>query len=200
MGALVGLLGGVFGLAVIVVVLVLIVIVWGYNRLRRLAEEVHELHSHIALVAHKNRVLLERLGDTLNPGQVQAMESELHEARARYNTKVRDYNIHRTSFPQVLYGKPLGFRKAGFLHLSDEAVPQLVDDGEGVHMLLAAAGSKVSDAAKGIADQGKNLAEQGKQLAQQGKVLAETGVARVQAAVTQTVAQPAEGVAVETKN
>ena len=80
---------------------------------------------------------------------IQACESQLENARAKYNSSVRGYNIARSSIPTVFYAPVLGFKAAPYLEFEDNTQVMDMgtlksfsadDDGERLNALLGKAG------------------------------------------------------------
>jgi LemA protein len=100
---------------------------------------------------------------------INGSEIDLQNIRRTYNKVTREYNVARTSIPDVFYSQFLGFHAAPYLSLDaaespDASVqqPMISDDGERVSELLGMAGRAARN------------------LAAQGRLLAEKSVARVQ--------------------
>lgn len=97
---------------------------------------------------------------------ISVSESEVQNARQRYNAAIREYNSKRSALPHALYAGFLGFKAAKYLDLdtieSPDAVVQkqiISDDGDRLNQLLGMAGTKVIDATKAAASQGRLIAE-----------------------------------------
>ena len=119
---------------------------------------------------------------------IQACESQLESARARYNGHVRKYNTTRSSIPTVLYAPLLGFRTAPYLEFDGNSQTMDMgtlksftadDDGERLNEMLGKAGGKLIEVSnKGLVT-GKAVAQKA---FEGGKVLAERAQERIDAA------------------
>ena len=97
------------------------------------------------------------------------VENQLEQQRQSYNAATKQYNVRRTSIPDVFYSKLLGFGEAPYLDFDGSSeknantLQQFVtDDGERLNQLLSTAGNKVRDvsqqAASAALSQGKHIA------------------------------------------
>jgi LemA protein len=110
---------------------------------------------------------------------IQACESQLEDARAKYNSSVRGYNTARSSIPTVFYAPVLGFKAAPYLEFDDNnQVMDAVslksfaadDDGERLNALLGKAGSKLLEVSERTIEAGKGVAQKA---VEGGKILAD---------------------------
>jgi len=103
---------------------------------------------------------------------IQMCESQLEGARSRYNREVRNYNVTRSSIPNIFFAPALGFNAAPYLEfIGNEEVTDIGtlqtfftdDDGTRLNEMFARAASQTLTAGKTIAakaiDSGKALAE-----------------------------------------
>jgi hypothetical protein len=97
---------------------------------------------------------------------ISVSESEVQNARQRYNAAIKEYNSKRSALPHALYAGFLGFKPAKYLDLDNIEAPDagvqkqiISDDGDRLNQLLGMAGTKVLDATKAAATQGKLIAE-----------------------------------------
>ncbi|MDR2838735.1 MAG: LemA family protein [Azonexus sp.] len=95
---------------------------------------------------------------------IQACESQLENARLKYNGCVRSYNSARSSIPTVFYAPALGFKAAPYLEF--EGNSQVMDmgslksfsaddDGERINALLGRAGGKLLEVSGKAIEAGK---------------------------------------------
>lgn len=98
---------------------------------------------------------------------MQACEAQLENARQRYNSAVKAYNVKRSSIPTVFYATTLGFKVAPYLEFDGET--QVVDmgtiksfssddDGARLNALLGQAGNKVLDIGNKAIESGRLIA------------------------------------------
>ena len=87
-------------------------------------------------------------------------------ASARYNAAVKEYNVTRTSVPQVFFASLVGFRRAEFLDLEAHELavagtqrPLISDDGERIAELMATAGRRALSAVEAASSQARAWAE-----------------------------------------
>lgn len=110
---------------------------------------------------------------------IQACESQLEDARAKYNSSVRGYNTARSSIPTVFYAPVLGFKVAPYLEF--EGNDQVMDmgslksfsadnDGERLNALLGKAGGKLLEVSGKTLEAGKAAAQKA---VEGGKALAD---------------------------
>jgi LemA protein len=99
---------------------------------------------------------------------IQGSETDVQNARTRYNGTVNEYNVRRSSIPHVFYSQMLGFQKADYLSLEAEEStdagiqkPMISDDGERLNDLFVSARMKTVATAKEIFREGKLMAERG---------------------------------------
>lgn len=99
---------------------------------------------------------------------IQSCESQLEEARARYNRTVKEYNTARSSIPTVFYAPVLGFKAAPYLEFdADNQVMDMGtlksfsadDDGARLNALLGQAGSKLIQVSNKTIEVGKLAAQ-----------------------------------------
>ena len=93
-------------------------------------------------------------------------ELALETARAKYNAAVKEYNVARTSIPQVFFAGLVGFRRAEFLDLEARELadagtqrPLISDDGERVAELLGTARRRALSAVEAASSQARAWAE-----------------------------------------
>lgn len=98
---------------------------------------------------------------------MQACEAQLENARQRYNSAVKAYNVKRSSIPTVFYATTLGFKVAPYLEFDGEI--QVVDmgtiksfssddDGARLNALLGQAGNKVLNIGNKAIESGRVIA------------------------------------------
>jgi LemA protein len=99
---------------------------------------------------------------------IQSVEADLGNVRTRYNQKVKEFNVLRTSIPHVFYSHLLGFRAAEYFNEQAIESPDagmqkamISDDGERVNELLGRAGSAVAGAARNMAGHGRQVVKKG---------------------------------------
>lgn len=99
---------------------------------------------------------------------IQACESQLEGARAKYNSSVRGYNTARSSIPTVFYAPILGFKAAPYLEFegNDQVMDMgslksfsADDDGERLNALLGKAGGKLLEVSGKTIGAGKAVAQ-----------------------------------------
>lgn len=99
---------------------------------------------------------------------IQACESQLENARTKYNSSVRGYNITRSSIPTVFYAPVLGFKVAPYLEFegNDQVMDMgslksfsADDDGERLNALLGKAGGKFLEVSGKTLEAGKAAAQ-----------------------------------------
>jgi len=101
---------------------------------------------------------------------IQSIENQLEAQRARYNAAAKNYNVQRTSIPDVFYSKFIGFNSAPYLDFDsidsqDTGIVKTVtsDDGERLNELLSSAGSKIISLSRDVSSiakvQGKTFIE-----------------------------------------
>lgn len=117
---------------------------------------------------------------------IQACESQLEDARARYNSSVREYNTVRSSIPTVFYAPVLGFKAAPYLEF--EGNNQVMDmgslksfstddDGEHLNALLGKAGGKLLEVSGKTIEAGKAVAQKA---VEGGKILADKAQEKIE--------------------
>ena len=117
---------------------------------------------------------------------IQACESQLEDARAKYNGSVRGYNTARSSIPTVFYAPVLGFKAAPYLEF--EGNNQVMDmgslksfsaddDGERLNALLGKAGGKLLEVSGKTVEVGKAVAQKA---VEGGKTLADKAQDRIE--------------------
>ncbi|MDR2187188.1 MAG: LemA family protein [Azonexus sp.] len=110
---------------------------------------------------------------------IQACESQLESARAKYNSSVRAYNTVRSAIPTVFYAPILGFKAAPYLEF--EGNTQVMDmgslksfsgddNGERINVLLGKAGDKLLEVSSRTIEAGKIAAQKA---VEGGKALAD---------------------------
>ena len=98
---------------------------------------------------------------------IQSCEGELENARQRYNSVVKSYNVKRKTIPQVFYAATLGFKIAPYLEFVGES--QMVDmgtiksfssedDSDRLNVILGMVGSKAMEIGSKAIDNGRLLA------------------------------------------
>ena len=99
---------------------------------------------------------------------IQSVEADLGNGRTRYNQKVKEFNVLRTSIPHVFYSHLLGFRAAEYFNEQAIESPDagmqkamISDAGERVNELLGRAGSAVAGAARNMAGHGRQVVKKG---------------------------------------
>lgn len=117
---------------------------------------------------------------------IQACESQLENARARYNSHVRGYNTARSSIPTVLYAPLLGFKAAPYLEFEGNNQSMDMgtlksftadDDGERLNEMLGKAGGKLLEvSSKGLVS-GRSVAQKA---FEGGRVLADRAQERIE--------------------
>lgn len=116
---------------------------------------------------------------------IQACESQLENARTKYNSSVRGYNIARSSIPTVFYAPVLGFKVAPYLEFegNDQVMDMgslksfsADDDGERLNALLGKAGGKFLEVSGKTLEVGKAAAQKA---VEGGKILADKTQERI---------------------
>ncbi len=130
-------------------------------------------NQDVAAVMAQVGAVAQRFPDLKASGQYrQAMESfersevALEAARARYNAAVKEYNVARTSIPQVFFAGVVGFRRAEFLDLEARELadagtqrPLVSDDGERITELMGKARRRALSAVEAASSQARAWAE-----------------------------------------
>lgn len=121
---------------------------------------------------------------------IQACESQLENARAKYNSSVREYNTARSSIPTVFYAPVLGFKVAPYLEFegNDQITDMgalksfsMDDDGERLNALLGKAGDKLLEVSGKTLEAGKAAAQKA---VEGGKALADKTQEKIENART----------------
>lgn len=117
---------------------------------------------------------------------IQACESQLEDARARYNSHVRGYNTARSSIPTVFYAPVLGFKAAPYLEFEGNSQTTDMgtlksftadDDGERLNAMLGKAGGKLLEASNRGLVTGRAVAQKA---LEGGRVLADRAQERIE--------------------
>jgi LemA protein len=137
---------------------------------------VQQAHQQGGLVLSAVNGMAQKFPDLKANGQyvilmksITDVENQLEHQRQSYNAATKEYNVRRTSIPDVFYSKLLGFGEAPYLDFDGSSeknaatMQQFVtDDGERLNQLLSSAGNKVKEvsqqAASAALSQGKQIA------------------------------------------